>query len=325
MTLKEIVSPIDKELKLFTEKFKDTLQSRVRIVDIVANYVVKQKGKKLRPMLVLLSSKACTDELPEETYRAAVTIELIHTATLVHDDVVDGADMRRGIPSINAVWKNKVAVLMGDYLLANALISIVSIKRFDAMMLLSEATRRASQGELLQIDKSKTLDLDEETYVQMISDKTGALIAAACQLGPITTTGDAGDIAAMREFGESIGIAFQIKDDLFDYIGKEKVIGKTKGRDLKESKITLPLIHSFQNVAKKESKAILKLIKNGGMTKKQVDFVIDFAKRNGGIEYATDRLNHYARRAIESLSALPDSEARSALRNFVIFNSDRNR
>lgn len=325
MTLNDIVSPIDKELKLFTEKFKATLQSRVKIVDVIASYVVKQKGKKLRPILVLLCSKVCREDLPEEAYRAAVTIELIHTATLVHDDVVDGADMRRGIPSINAVWKNKVAVLMGDYLLANALISIVGIKRFDAMMLLSEATRRASQGELLQIDKSKTLDMDEETYVQMISDKTGALISAACQLGPMTTTGDEKEVAAMRAFGENIGIAFQIKDDLFDYVGKEKVIGKTKGRDLKESKITLPLIHSFQNVAKKESKAILKLIKNGGLSKKQVDFVIDFARSNGGIQYATERLQHYSRQAIDSLAFFGDSRAKSALTNFVTFNAERNK
>jgi octaprenyl-diphosphate synthase len=324
MTLKDIFEPIEDELEVFKKKFKTQLTSKFRIVDTIAQYVVKSRGKNLRPMLVMLCSKLCDGTVTERSYRAAITIELVHGATLVHDDVVDGADMRRGMPSINAIWKNKMAVLMGDYLLANALISIVDIKSFDAMMLLSHATRRACEGELLQIDKSRKLDIDEETYIQMVSDKTGALIASACELGAISTTENLEDRKALRDFGENIGIAFQIKDDLFDFEGVQTIIGKTKGRDLKEQKITLPLIHAFSKAPRSETKRILKMIKND-VSSSDVKHIIAFTESYGGLEYAKKRLRDYSDKALQSLSRFMDSPAKEGLKNFVQFNIERNK
>ncbi|MCB0832636.1 MAG: polyprenyl synthetase family protein [Bacteroidetes bacterium] len=324
MTLNEVLAPIHDELEVFKEKFKGQLTSKVKLVDTIARYVVRSRGKHLRPALVLLCGKMCGGEVTERSYRAAITIELIHTATLVHDDVVDGADMRRGMPSINAIWKNKMAVLMGDYLLANALISIVDIKSFDAMMLLSMATKRASQGELMQIDKSRKLDIDEETYLQMVGDKTGALIAAACELGGITTTEKEDDRAALRSFGEAIGVAFQIKDDLFDYEGHQIVIGKTKGRDLKEHKITLPLIHAFSNAPRGESKKILRMIKND-VSRDDIKKIIQFTDDHGGLAYAKQRLADYSNQALGCLDRFKDSDAKEGLKKFVQFNKERNK
>ncbi len=324
MPLKEVFESIENETDIFKSKFKEQLTSNIKIVDTIARYIVKSRGKNLRPMLVLLCSKACGGEVTERSYRAAITIELVHTATLVHDDVVDGADMRRGMPSINAIWKNKMAVLMGDYLLANALISIVDIKSFDAMMLLSNATRRASQGELMQIDKSRKLDIDEPTYVQMVSDKTGALIAAACELGGITTTEKDEDRKALREFGENIGVAFQIKDDLFDFEGVQRIIGKTKGRDLKEQKITLPLIHAFSRAPRAESKQILKMIKNSASSS-DVKKIIAFTDQYGGLEYARKRLREFSEKAVSNLSPFKDSPAKEGLKKFVQYNIERDK
>jgi octaprenyl-diphosphate synthase len=322
MPLKEVFESIENETDIFKSKFKEQLTSKIKIVDTIAQYIVKSRGKNLRPMLVLLCSKACGGEVTERSYRAAITIELVHTATLVHDDVVDGADMRRGLPSINAIWKNKMAVLMGDYLLANALISIVDIKSFDAMALLSNATRRASQGELVQIDKSRKLDIDETTYLQMVSDKTGALIAAACELGGITTTENTADRHALKEFGENIGIAFQIKDDLFDFEGVQTIIGKTKGRDLKEQKITLPLIHAFKAAPRGESKQVLKMIKKGPGGS-DVKKIIAFTENHGGLDYAKKRLAEYSQKAIGSLDHFKDSPAKLGLTKFVHYNMER--
>jgi octaprenyl-diphosphate synthase len=322
MGLDDIFAPIADEVDIFKSKFKAQLTSQVKIVDTIARYVVRSRGKNLRPMLVMLCSKMCGGEVTERSYRAAITIELVHTATLVHDDVVDGADMRRGMPSINAIWKNKMAVLMGDYLLANALISIVDIRSFDAMMLLSDATRRASQGELLQIDKSRRLDIDEPTYLKMVSDKTGALIAAACELGAITTTEDAADRRALRDFGEAIGVAFQIKDDLFDFEGVQSIIGKTKGRDLKEQKITLPLIHAMIRAPKEETKSVLRKIKNS-VSSSDVRHIIDFTERYGGLGYAKQRLRDYSDQALAALDKFADSPSKDGMKKFVEYNIQR--
>lgn len=322
MGLDDIFAPIADEVDVFKSKFKTQLTSQVKIVDTIARYVVRSRGKNLRPMLVMLCSKMCGGEVTERSYRAAITIELVHTATLVHDDVVDGADMRRGMPSINAIWKNKMAVLMGDYLLANALISIVDIRSFDAMMLLSDATRRASQGELLQIDKSRRLDIDEPTYLKMVSDKTGALIAAACELGAITTTENADDRQALRDFGEAIGVAFQIKDDLFDFEGVQSIIGKTKGRDLKEQKITLPLIHAMTRAPKEETKNVLRKIKNS-VSSSDVRHIIDFTERYGGLDYAKQRLRDYSDQALAALNKFADSPSKDGMKKFVEFNIQR--
>ncbi len=324
MTVEDVFEPIREEMGVFKKKFREQLTSNIRIVDTIARYVVSSRGKNLRPMLVLMCAKACNGSVTERSYRASITIELVHSATLVHDDVVDGADMRRGLPSINAIWKNKMAVLMGDYLLANALISIVDIRSFDAMALLSDATRRASQGELLQIDKSRRLDIDEPTYLKMISDKTGALIAAACELGSITTTESETDRQALHDFGENIGVAFQIKDDLFDFEGVQTIIGKTKGRDLKEQKITLPLIHAFAHAPRPESKEILRKIKKS-ISSADVKKVIAFTERYGGLDYAKKRLRDFSDRANAALAHFKDSPAREGLRRFVEFNIERSK
>ncbi len=322
MGLNDIFAPISDEVGIFKKKFREQLTSHVKIVDTIAQYVVRTRGKNLRPMLVMLCSKMCGGEVTERSYRGAITIELVHTATLVHDDVVDGADMRRGMPSINAIWKNKMAVLMGDYLLANALISIVDIHSFDAMMLLSEATRRASRGELLQIDKSRRLDIDEETYLLMVSDKTGALIAAACELGAITTTEAADDRRALREFGEAVGVAFQIKDDLFDFEGVQRIIGKTKGRDLKEQKITLPLIHAMNRAPKEETREVLRKIKKDPSSS-EIRAILNFTETYGGLEYAKQRLREYSDRALRCLDRFPDSPSKNGVQKFVEYNIER--
>ncbi len=324
MASDKIFSPVKQELKIFRQKFREQLNSRLSLVDKVARYLVHSRGKNLRPALVLLSAKTCSGKLPENTYRAAITIELIHTATLVHDDVVDGADMRRSLPSVNAVWNNKIAVLMGDYLLANALISISDIQNFEAMKLLSKVARRASEGELLQIDKSRKLDIDEATYIKMISDKTGALMAAACELGALTTTGDSGDAESMRAYGEHAGIAFQIKDDLFDFEGDQKIIGKNKGRDLREKHITLPLIFALTRASRSQAKTILAQIRRG-VTASEIRSIIAFTREYGGLEYAKTRLEEHSLQAVRMLDRFRDSAAKQSLIDFVYFNINRNK
>ena len=324
MVIKDVFAPVSEELGVFKGKFKEQLSSRIKIVDTIARYVVKSRGKNLRPLLVMLSAKACGGEVTEHSYRASITIELIHTATLVHDDVVDGADMRRGLPSINAIWKNKMSVLMGDYLLANALISIVSIHNFDAMMLLSEATKRTSQGELLQMHKSRKMDIDEETYFRIIKDKTGALIAAACELGALTTGQKKKVRDALKDYGENIGVAFQIKDDLFDFEGKQNIIGKTKGRDLLEQKLTLPLIYALTQGSKSESRKILSMIRKS-VKPRDVKYIHSFTEQNGGMAYAKSHLAAYSQRAVEALRVLPPSSSQQGLINFVEFNQQRNK
>lgn len=233
--LSEIIHPIEKELDLFTDKFKISLKSKVGLVDLVTKYILKQKGKKIRPVLVLLSA-GLSGEISERTYRGAVLVEMLHTATLVHDDVVDAAETRRGLPSINAVWKNKVAVLIGDYLLSRGLMLAVDGNDFDFLRVVTDTVKRMSEGELLQISKTRKLDIDEETYFKIISDKTASLISTCCEIGARSSTSDENKITSLRNFGESLGIAFQIRDDILDYTGKSKIIGKPLGGDIKEKK-----------------------------------------------------------------------------------------
>jgi octaprenyl-diphosphate synthase len=282
---------------------------------------VKQKGKRIRPILVFLTAKAC-GQITESTYRGATLVEILHTATLVHDDVVDDADTRRGLVSINAVWKNKVAVLMGDYLLSTGL--KLSLKYEDHYFLnaVSDAVRRMSEGEILQIQKSRELDIDEETYLKIISDKTASLLSTCSVIGAASATTDTGQRQLMRDFGENVGMAFQIRDDLFDYTSRKNIIGKPVGGDMKEKKITLPLIRSFQQAPKKESRRILKMIRNGAKSK-DVEYVIAFAHQYGGIEYAVSKAEYYSEQARQCLQPLPDSPAKEALMMFVDFVMER--
>lgn len=316
-SLSEIKKPIKEELHTFEEFFKRSLKSKVGLVDLVAKYILKQKGKKVRPLLVLLSAKVC-GEINERSYRGATLVELLHTATLVHDDVVDGAEKRRGFPSINAVWKNKVAVLMGDYLLARGLMIAVDGEDYDFLKTITNTVKRMSEGELLQISKTRKLDIDEETYFKIISDKTASLLSTCCEIGARSTTNDENKINAMKKFGEHLGMAFQVRDDILDYIGSSSIIGKSPGRDIKEKKITLPLIYSLKQNENGISKKILKYLKDGE-NNKHVDDIIEFVKSTGGLEYAENSASEFAHRGLSELNSVENSESTQALESLMEF------
>jgi octaprenyl-diphosphate synthase len=319
--LSEITRPIKSELEIFNELFKKSMKSRVGLVDLIVNYLVRQKGKKIRPLLVLLSAKVA-GEINERTYRGATLVELLHTATLIHDDVVDNADKRRGFWSINKIFKNKAAVLMGDYLLSKGLLIAVQGKDYDFLEVITNTVKRMSEGELLQIQKTRKLDIDEETYFRIISDKTASLLETCCQIGALSGSENPESREAMRKFGESIGMAFQIKDDILDYDGAVNLIGKPVGGDIKEKKITLPLIYSLNQVTRDEAFRIKKLIKNGG-SKENIKEVINFVRRNNGINYAVERAYKFSADAKEALKIFPDSQSKIALEALVDFVIDR--
>jgi octaprenyl-diphosphate synthase len=319
--LSEISKPIKNELETFNQIFRESLKSKVGIVDLVTKYIIRQKGKKIRPLLVLLSAKV-SGGINERSYRGAVLVELLHTATLVHDDVVDNADKRRGLWSINKVFKNKVAVLMGDYLLSKGLLIAMEGKDYDFLEVITNTVKRMSEGELLQIQKTRKLDIDEETYFKVISDKTASLIETCCTIGAMSATSDATYISAMKDFGKNLGVAFQIRDDILDYEGKLSITGKRAGGDIKEKKITLPLIYSLNQVSTVKAAEIRKIIKNG-KDKPEVETVIEFVRENNGIEYAIGKSRTYSQLAKESLSKLPDSQSRLALEALVDFVIDR--
>lgn len=319
--LSVISSPIKTELEQFNEIFKKSMKSKVGLVDLITGYIIKQKGKKIRPLLVLLSAKIA-GSVNERTYRGATLVELLHTATLVHDDVVDNAEKRRGFPSINAIWKNKIAVLIGDYLLSRGLLIAVEGNDYDFLGIVSNTVKRMSEGELLQIQKTRKLDINEETYFRIISDKTASLLATCCQIGAVSATVNTEKQELMRQFGENVGIAFQIRDDILDYIGTSQIIGKPVGGDIKEKKITLPLIYSLQKVSKSEAASIIKLVKNGNK-KENIKGVIEFVRKNGGIEYAVETAQQYSLKAKKCLTAFSDSPGKIALEAFVDFVIDR--
>ncbi|MCH7722471.1 MAG: polyprenyl synthetase family protein [Bacteroidetes bacterium] len=318
---KQISKPIKSELDIFNDLFKESIRSKVSLVDLVARYIIRQKGKKIRPLLVLLSAKVAGG-VTDRSYRGAVLVELLHTATLVHDDVVDNADKRRGVWSINALFKNKVAVLMGDYLLSRGLLIAMESKDYDILEVITNTVKRMSEGELLQIQKTRKLNIDEETYFKVISDKTASLLETCCEIGAMSATNNSDYHNAMKHFGQSIGVAFQIKDDILDYEGTIKMIGKPVGGDIKEKKLTLPLIYSLNNVSTKEASRIRKIIKNGS-NKQNVKDVIQFVRENGGINYALERAKSYSDKAKEALSILPDSQSKIALEALVEFVIDR--
>ena len=319
--LSEISKPIKTELDRFNELFKDSMKSKVGLVDLIARYIIRQKGKKIRPLLVLLSAKVAGG-VNERTYRGAVLVELLHTATLVHDDVVDNADKRRSFWSINKIFKNKAAVLMGDYLLSRGLMIAVEGKDYDFLGVITDTVKRMSEGELLQIQKTRKLNIDEETYFKVISDKTASLLETCCEIGALSTSDNPEYYEAMKQFGEFVGIAFQIRDDILDYEGKTKLIGKPVGGDIKEKKITLPLIYSLKNVSNGEASDIKKMIKNGH-SKESISQIIDFVRRNKGIEYAIDKAHSYSSKAKEALKIFPDSQSKIALEALVDFVIER--
>ncbi len=317
MDLKEIAAPVRNHLEAFEEVFAGSIRSNVGLVDLVAKYVLRQKGKKIRPILVLLSADLC-GTVQQKSYRGAALVEILHTATLVHDDVVDDADTRRGIASINAVWKNKIAVLMGDYLLARGLLLSLEHDDFRFLKITSSAVRRMSEGEIHQIQRSRQLDLDEENYLKIISDKTASLLSTCCEIGASSTTDDPEKHRMLREYGEQVGLAFQIRDDLLDYVGRTSITGKPTGLDLSEKKLTLPLIHALSNAPKKEGNRILGMIKDGGK-KINVREVVSFAGQYGGIDYAGSRAEFYASQAKDRLCTFPSSAAKESLLHFADF------
>ncbi len=319
--LSDISSPIKSELEIFEDLFKKSLKSNVTLVDLIARYLIRQKGKKIRPLLVLLAANV-VGGINERTYRGAVLVELLHTATLVHDDVVDNADKRRGFWSINKVFKNKVAVLMGDYLLSRGLMIAVEGKDYDFLDVITNTVKRMSEGELLQIRKTRKLDIDEATYFRIISDKTASLLETCCKIGALSASKDPSFHEAMRKFGEYIGIAFQIRDDILDYEGNSSTIGKPVAGDIKEKKITLPLIYSLNQVSKNEAAKIKKLIKNIEQ-KESVKEIIEFVRRNDGIDYSFETAQNYSRKAKELLNIFPNSQSKLALEALVDFVIDR--
>jgi octaprenyl-diphosphate synthase len=311
---------IGAELELFEKHFKDAVKSRVSLLDRIMQYIVKRKGKQMRPMFVLLSAKL-HGEINDSSYRAASLVELLHTATLVHDDVVDEAFERRGFFSINALWKNKIAVLVGDYLLSKGLLLSLENKDFTILTILSNAVKNMSEGELLQMEKTRNLNFDESVYYEIINGKTASLLASSCAAGASSVSNDSEVIEQMRAFGENVGMAFQIKDDLFDY-GEAKV-GKPTGNDIKEKKLTLPLIHILQKVTPALKKKIIFIVKNNNNDKAQVKFVIDNVVSNGGIEYATEKMIEYRDKALAILHSFPKSSCRDALEELVRYTTDR--
>ena len=317
--IKEIKKPIQQEMLLFEKKFKDSLNSKVPLLDKILHYIVKRKGKQMRPMFVFLSGKLF-GEINESSFRAASLIELLHTATLVHDDVIDDANMRRGFFSINALWKNKIAVLVGDYLLSKGLLMSLENEEYDLLQIVSKAVKEMSEGELLQIEKARKLDIEEDVYFEIIRQKTATLIAACCACGAVTAKQDKETVERMRKFGELIGIAFQMKDDLFDYYN-EDVIGKPTGIDIKEQKMTLPLIYTLRNCNRKQKKFIIQTVKNHNTNSDRVSKVLEIVKKSGGINYTVEKMKTYQEEALSLLKTFDDNESRKSLEllvNFVI-------
>lgn len=318
--LEEIKAPIAREMEEFEQKFRASMHTRVMLLDKIMNYIVKRKGKQMRPMFIFLSAGTC-GKITESTFRAASLIELLHTATLVHDDVVDDANYRRGFFSINALWKNKIAVLVGDFLLSRALMLSVDHKEFDLLAIGTESIKEMSEGELLQMEKARHLDISEDVYFQIIQQKTASLIASCCAMGASSAGSDAATVEKMKTFGLRIGMAFQIKDDLFDY--GDDGIGKPVGIDIKEKKMTLPLIHALGKASWLEKRKIIGIVRNESEKAGKVKEVIDFVKKSGGIDYAKEAMDRYYKQALEILADFPDSPYKKSLAGLVQFTIER--
>jgi octaprenyl-diphosphate synthase len=321
LRLDDIKAPIAREMEQFEQKFRASVKTKVLLLDKIMSYIVKRKGKQMRPMFVFLSAGTC-GEIRESTFRGASLIELLHTATLVHDDVVDEANYRRGFFSVNALWKNKVAVLVGDFLLSRGMILSVENKDFDLLSIVTEAVKDMSEGELLQLEKSRRLDITEDVYFEIIRRKTASLIASCCAVGASSSGATLEQVRVMHKFGEHIGTAFQIKDDLFDF-GEEE-IGKPLGIDIKEKKMTLPLIYALSNSGWMEKRRILGIVKNESANPRKVKEVIAYVKASGGIEYAQKAMEKYHQEALEMLRQFPDSPYKESLVQLVQFTIDRN-
>jgi octaprenyl-diphosphate synthase len=321
-SLNEIKAPVEEHIKEFEKRFRKSMRSSVPLLNTITGYILKRKGKQIRPLFVFLSAQTC-GEVNDSTFRAASLIELLHTATLVHDDVVDDSNKRRGYFSLNALWKNKIAVLIGDYLLSKGLLLSLDNNEFDLLKIVAEATREMSEGELLQIEKARRLDIQEDIYFEIIRKKTASLIASCCAAGAASVCNDTSLINRMHKFGELTGIAFQIKDDLFDY-NRTFNIGKPTGIDIKEKKMTLPLIFTLNKSSFIQKRRIIYTVKNHNQDEKKVLELMELVRDTGGIAYAEQRMYEYRDKALAILDSFDDSPAVNSLRDLVVFTTERN-
>ena len=321
-SLKHITDPIFEDIKLFEEEFRNALRSEVRLINLVGKYIIRHKGKHIRPVLTILSSRVC-GQPTLNSYRAAAMIELLHIATLIHDDVVDEAEKRRGFPSINRLWKNKIAVLMGDFILSKTLINMVGLKDFAALQLIADTAEKLAAGEILQIEKSLTRSMNEDVYFDMIYQKTASLISTSCELGAITSTGKDSDRNAMVTYGTKLGMAFQVKDDLFDLLGSEQQTGKDLGADVKRNMVTLPLIHSYENLTRTETRQVKKILGLKKKSKSDLNTLKDIVNDAGGFTYAEQKIDEFNHQALDAISPYPDSPYKQSMVDLISFNAQR--
>ena len=322
ISLKQITSPILDDIDKFKTEFKGAINSEVKLINSISNYMLKNRGKNIRPILTLLCARLCGNPT-KNTYKAAAMMELLHVATLIHDDIVDDAKMRRGKPSIKQIWKNKISVLMGDFILSKALINMVGLKDFDALNLISSTAEKLSAGEIMQIEKSLTRNMPKNVYYDMINKKTASLIAASCELGAITTTKVNTDRKSTFDYGENLGMAFQIKDDLFDFLGSENQTGKDHGGDVKKNMLTLPLIYSIENTNRTSRNRIKSLVRKKKKSVKVLKEINDIIYDSGGFDYAKQKLDEFSDKASNSISSYAESEIKKSLLDLVIFNKER--
>ena len=321
LTIDQIKTPIASYIEEFEKHFRASMKSPVPLLNTITRYIIKRKGKQMRPMFVFFSAKVC-GEVNQSTFHAASLIELLHTATLIHDDVVDDSNERRGFFSLNALWKNKIAVLVGDYLLSRGLLLSLEYEEYHLLKIVSNATREMSEGELLQIEKARKLDIEEPVYFEIIRKKTASLIASCCAAGAASVGADAETIEKMRLFGEYVGIAFQIKDDLFDY-EKSLETGKPNGSDIKEKKMTLPLIYMLNNMTCSEKRRAMNIVRRHNNEPQKVAELIATVNKSGGIKYANEKMREYQQKAIALLNTMPESESRCSLEQLVMFTTER--
>lgn len=323
VSLNQIKAPVKDELSEFEDYFRNYVKSNVALLNIITRYVLKSKGKQMRPLLVFLTAKLIGKVNPS-TFHAASLIELMHTATLIHDDVVDESYQRRGFLSVNALWRNKISVLIGDYLLAKGLLLAVDNSEFELLRTVSDAVKEMSEGELLQIEKARKLDINEDLYFEIIRKKTAMLIAASSVGGALSAGASKEDAIKMKIFGESLGIAFQIKDDLFDYAAGNKT-GKPAGNDIREKKVTLPLIYALKQATSSEKRKILKIVASKEPGNEGLNTVVEFVKVKGGFDYAVSKMEEYKNKAIDILNSFPQNDARNALNDFVVYATNRDK
>ena len=321
-TLKHITDPIFDDIKLFEKEFRNALHSEVRLINLVGKYILRHKGKHIRPVLTILASRVC-GQPTLNSYRAAAMIELLHIATLIHDDVIDEAEKRRGFPSINRVWKNKIAVLMGDFILSKTLINMVGLKDFSALQLIADTAEKLASGEILQIEKSLTRSMTEDVYFDMIYQKTASLISTSCELGAITSTGEEQDRKAMVTYGTKLGMAFQVKDDLFDLLGSENKTGKDIGADVKRNMVTLPLIYTYKKLSKLETRQVKKILSLKKKSRTNLNDLKEIVHGAGGFNYAKKKIDEFNNQALDAILPYPDSPYKQSMVDLVSFNTQR--